>query len=207
MQQMIFSCSSSHGHRWAVPSPTAGETFRSLRVTRIQPFSSATQPLPLCRRSSFISTIKSCPHHTLVKGAFFSPSVGISEAQRCQVACPSHTASEDQSRISLKCDFKSSALPTAPYHPWCHENYPLEKGRMRFFFFWGTSEIKSTHPYKSKLLLLETAAFSPWCGGTHHSSGDKGYWHCPLRQLVTSVTLKVHDWSIIYANLPETVLE
>ena len=81
MQQVILSCHSPHGHRQALPSAAAGETF-SLSVACIHPLSSVTQLLPLCQGSSVMSS-----HHSLVKGALVSPSVRISEAQRCQVAC------------------------------------------------------------------------------------------------------------------------
>lgn len=107
MQQVNLSCHSPHGHRQALPSAAAGETF-SLHVTCIHPLSRVTQLLPLCQGSSVMSS-----HHSLVKGALVSPSARISEAQRCQVALPSHTASEDQSRMSPRCDSKPSALPTS----------------------------------------------------------------------------------------------
>lgn len=103
----------------------------------------------LCARETvaYVSTIESCSHHNLVKGALFSLSVRILEAQRCQAACPSHTASEDQSRISLRCDSKPRALPNPPHQPRCHQKYPIQRGRMRCFLFlrhiWNSGQTSS----------------------------------------------------------------
>lgn len=103
----------------------------------------------LCARETiaYVSTIESCSHHNLVKGALFSLSVRILEAQRCQAACPSHTASEDQSRISLSCDSKPRALPNPPHQPQSHPKYPIQRGRMRCFLFlrhiWNSGQTSS----------------------------------------------------------------
>lgn len=104
----------------------------------------------LCARETvaYVSTIESCSHHNLVKGALFSLSVRILEAQRCPAPCPSHTASEDQSRISLRCDSKPRALRNPPHQPRCHQKYPIQRGRMRCFLFLrhiGNSGQTSSH--------------------------------------------------------------
>lgn len=98
-------------------------------------FSAVSQLLPLCQASSFTSIVRSCCHHRLAKGGLSSPAISILGAQRCQVACPSHTAGEDQSRTSPSCDSKPSALPTTTHQPRCHQRFPLKRRRMRFFLF------------------------------------------------------------------------
>lgn len=72
------------------------------------------------------------PHHSLARTVVVSPSVSILESQRHQVACPGHTASEDQNRIAPRCDSKPCfPYPSPPAQ--CHLKYPLKGGWMGIF--------------------------------------------------------------------------
>lgn len=92
--KVTFPCSSSHGHRQAVPSAAPGDTFCALCVPCVPVLSSVlTRLLPLCQGSSFVSLA------SLARRVVVCPPVRILVSQRHQVACLSHTASEDQSKM------------------------------------------------------------------------------------------------------------
>ena len=142
-------------------------------VACIRPLSSVTQLLPPCQGSS------PCPLATACwGGVLVSPSVRISEARQWHLACPSHTAREDQSSLP-RCDSMPHAHPTAPHQLPCAKSAPCEEDEIFLppLFFEAHLELKSdwlAYPCKVKLLLLETQQ-APRCGGGCHPSGDRKY--------------------------------
>nr|KAF6324877.1 hypothetical protein mMyoMyo1_008331 [Myotis myotis] len=126
-------------------------------------FLAATQLLPPCQVSSFTSTIQSCCHHSLAKGALFSPTVSILEAQRCQAACPRHTACEKHSRIS-------PSVTPSPVLPHCSPPAPVPpkappaKAKNEIFLFlrhiWNGGQTSSYVSTGQEVLPLSPAAVS-----------------------------------------------
>lgn len=114
IQPVKLSCSSSHGHRDAVPS---GETFCDLRVTRTQLFSSRSAPAPVPGKQFHLhNPVLLSPQPG--EGAWFFPTLSILEAQRCQAACSRHTASEEHGKISPR-------VTPSPVLPHCSPPAPV----------------------------------------------------------------------------------
>lgn len=129
-----------------------------LRVTRIQLFSSHSAPTSVPGKQFHLhNPVLLSPQP--VKGASFSPTASILEAQRGQAACPHHTACEKHSRTSPRVT-PSPLLPTSPGAT----KVPPAKTKNEIFLFlrhiWKGGQTSSYLSTRQEVLPLSPAAVS-----------------------------------------------